>query len=259
MGKISDSINNMIQRMLESAEWTSANPTHINHLIQVNAREDPDFENDIKAIIREESKESVNNLSETDKLESTKMKKNVTESKEKIDDMLAGNVGDLKGFSREQFGNIRSVATNPFGFFTRTILMKLRTGAGVLFIVAIATEVMRFLIEELFKPGRMFDVRFREQIDKQIIQFMTRQEQEKLKAGYRSLITTTIGGLRGNSLRGQIGGNFYSSPLSGPHGLYDPSYIRFPSRERQDMRGHDLTQIPANEHRTDRGNIRSQK
>lgn len=259
MGKISDSINSMIQRMLESAEWTSANPTHINTLIQVNAREDPDFESDIKEIIREESKQSINSLTETDKQDQTKMKKTVSESKEKLDDMLSGNIGDLKGFSREQFGNIRSVATNPFGFFTRTILTKLRTGAGILFIVAIATEVAKFLIEELFKPGRIFDMRFREQIDKQIIQFMTRQEQEKLKAGYKSLITTTIGGLRGNSLRGQIGGNFYSSPLSGPHGLYDPSYVRFPSRERQDMRGHDLTETPQNENRSDRLTLRSGK
>jgi len=53
MGKISELINGMIQKILESAEWTSANPTHINTLIQVNAVENPDFEDEIKKILTE--------------------------------------------------------------------------------------------------------------------------------------------------------------------------------------------------------------
>ena len=221
--------------MLESSEWTSANPTHTNTFIQANALDNPDFENEIEQIIKEQSKSDTSTSSETQKTANDNLKKNVDKTKMQVDGMLEGNLGDIKSMSTEQFGNIRSVATNPFGFFTKTLLRKIKTGAGILFIVAIAVEVAKFIIEEMYKPGRMFDQRFREQIDKQIIQFTNRKEQEELRAGYKSLITTTIGGLRGNSLRGQIGGNFYSSPYLN-NTIYDPSYIRFPSREIRDMR-----------------------
>ena len=43
----------MIARVLESAEWTSADPTHINTLIQINAEDNPDFETEIKQLVRE--------------------------------------------------------------------------------------------------------------------------------------------------------------------------------------------------------------
>jgi len=165
--------------------------------------------------------------------------------------MLSSNLGDIKNMSTEQFGNIRSLATNPFGFMTRTLLMKLRTGAGILFVVAIATEVAKFLILEMFKPGRAFDQRFREQINHQIIQFTSRKEQEQLRAGYKSVITTTIGGLRGNSAIGQIGGNFYSSPFYNQT-IYDNEYVRRPSRDIQNM-GTKKTFSSVNP-RSDRGN-----
>ena len=112
-----------------------------------------------------------------------------------------------------------------------------------MFIVAIAVEVAKFLIDEMFKPGRAFDQRFREQINRQIIQFTTRKEQEELRAGYKSVITTTMGGLRGGILRGQIGGNFYSSPFTNGT-IYDNHYVRFPSRQLNDMRKKDVTQTP---------------
>ena len=247
MGKISDSINAMIKRMLESSEWTSANPTHINTFIQANSVDDPDFEKEIEDIIRAEAKAESTTSKESGKLSDDKQKKNIADTKLKVDGMMSGNLGDLSKMSTEQFGNIRQVATNPFGFFTRTILKKLRTGFGILFIVTIAIEVAKFIIDEMFKPGRAFDQRFREQIDKQIIQFTTRKEQEELRSGYRSLITTTIGGLRGGSLRGNIGGNFYSSPfVSRDSNIYDPSYVRFPSRALNDMRKKDVTQTAQN-------------
>ena len=125
----------MIQTVLESAEWTSANPTHINTLIQINAIDNPDFE--------EEFKETINE----------------SDTGEKVKALDKGNLGDIKSMSSEQFGNIRSLASNPFSFLTRVLLKKLRTGAGILFIVAIATEVAKFLILEMFKPGRAFDMR----------------------------------------------------------------------------------------------------
>lgn len=232
MGKIADLINQMIQRSLTSAIIISPRFTDY-RVAEILVTEEPDFENEIEELIKSQEK-TVKKTDDEQRLVEKKSDKKIQENERKLNELLSGNIGDLKSLSTEQFGNIKSLATNPFGFMTRTILTKLRTGAGVLFIVAIAIEVAKFLIEELFKPGRMFDQRFREQIDKQVIQFLTRKEQAELRAGYKSLITTTVGGLRGDSLRGQIGGNFYSDPLE--TSIYDPSYVRTPRLQLKDMR-----------------------
>lgn len=120
-----------------------------------------------------------------------------------------GNVGQIQQLSSKQFGNIRSMAVNPAAFIMGAFLSKFARGAGYAALVLLAVEVAKFLALELFKPGRMFDVRFRQAIDKQILTFMERKEQQELKQGFKQVITTTIGGLRGNTLAGQIGGNFY--------------------------------------------------
>lgn len=236
MGKISDKINSLIETALRGADFSSAGGENdkINFLMGFNSPlGESDFEGDIEEIIKQQTKSSPQPSSDTE-ITSTQTKQKIKETELKVDDMLSSNLGDIKNMSTEQFGNIRSIATNPFGFMTRTLLMKLRTGAGILFVVAIATEVAKFLILEMFKPGRAFDQRFREQINHQIIQFTSRKEQQQLRAGYKSVITTTIGGLRGNSAIGQIGGNFYSSPFYNDT-IYDNEYVRFPSREIQNM------------------------
>lgn len=246
MGKISDLVRNMIESALDNVNITSANPSHINELHNdgyKSAIQGEDFEAEIEQIIKDQSKSSPQQSSDNNKLSGDETKKKIKETEIKVDDMLNSNLGDIKSMSTEQFGNIRQVATNPFGFMTRTLLRKLRTGAGLLFVVAIAVEVAKFLIDEMFKPGRAFDQRFREQINHQIIQFTSRKEQEELRAGYKSVITTTMGGLRGGMLRGQIGGNFYSSPFVN-NTIYDNEYQRFPSRALNDMRKKDITQSP---------------
>ena len=58
----------MIQRILESAEFTSANPTHVNTLIQVNAVDNPDFETQIKKLVEQETKNLKNSTTDTDVL-----------------------------------------------------------------------------------------------------------------------------------------------------------------------------------------------
>lgn len=167
-----------------------------------------------------------------------KQEKKLQDTIQSVDEFKRGNVGSIGKMSSEQFGNIRQMATNPFSFITHTMLRKFKSGAGLLFIAAIATEVAKFLILELFKPGRIFDVRFREAIDRQIIQFLDRKEQQELRQGFKSVITTTIGGLRGDSLRGQLGGNFYSGGQfnAGVALAYDPSRITPANFNRIDNR-----------------------
>jgi hypothetical protein len=254
LGKISDKINNLIETAFNGAKYSSAGGANDiqNYFIEFNSSlGDIDIETDIEQIIKEQSKSSPQQSSDNNKLSGDETKKRVKETEIKVDGMLSSNLGDIKGMSTEQFGNIRSVATNPFGFMTRTLLRKLKTGAGILFIVAIAVEVAKFLIDEMFKPGRAFDQRFREQINHQIIQFTSRKEQEELRAGYKSVITTTMGGMRGDILRGQIGGNFYSSPFTN-NTIYDNHYVRFPGTYN-DMRKKDVTQTAQNTNRANRG------
>ena len=203
-----------IRRMLESLKITSAGgkSTAENTVVSIDNVPDLDFQ-----------------LNENDR---------------KIDDILDSNLGDLKDLSSEQFGNIRQVAVNPFGFITTTLLKKIKSGAGILFVAAIAVEVAKFLILELFKPGRAFDIRFREEIDKQVIQFLERKEQQELRQGFKSIITTTIGGLRGDSLRGQTGGNYYT-PNRIPSRFIDPSQISPPNFNARDARKKSFQDIGA--------------
>ena len=53
MGKISEIINSMFKRSLESSEFTSASPGHINTLIAINDVDEPDFEAEIESLIKE--------------------------------------------------------------------------------------------------------------------------------------------------------------------------------------------------------------
>lgn len=217
MAKLSELINQMIQKILESAEWTSANPTHINTLIQVNEIDSPDFEKNIEEIIDRKEKEVTKKATtpDTDKKKDTLKLDDTTKRKidshdESLSLFESGNVGQLQGFTTEQFGNIRNFATDPFGFVVGRFLRKFKTGLGVLFIATVAGLVAKFLIGELFAEGRPLDRRFREMVDQQIIKFLDRKEQQELKQAFKSIITTTQPGLRGQSLRGQIGGNFFT-------------------------------------------------
>jgi hypothetical protein len=250
LGKFSDKINLLIETALRGAKYSSAGGANDirNYFIEFESpMGDANFEDDIENIVKEKSGSGTEKSSEGSKLSTDATKKKIQDTELKVDGMLSGNLGDLGKMSTEQFGNIRQVATNPFGFMTRTLLRKLKTGAGILFIIAIAVEVAKFLMDEMFKPGRAFDQRFREQINHQIIQFTSRKEQEELRAGYKSVITTTMGGLRGGILRGQIGGNFYSSPFTNGT-IYDNHYVRSNFQSGlKDMRTKDVTQTPNGE------------
>lgn len=225
MTTATEKIKQMIISALESADISSASPEHTNKVEQINFIDSPDFDDVFSGGDEETTKQA------------KKQEKKVDDALSAVDEFKRGNVGKVSKMSSEQFGNLRELATNPFSFMTQTMLRKFKTGAGVLFISAIAVEVAKFLILELFKPGRIFDQRFRERIDKQIIQFLDRKEQQELRQKFKSIITTTIGGLRGDSLRGQLGGNFYQGGQFGVSALaYDPSLISPPNFNSIDNR-----------------------
>lgn len=184
-----------VRRMIESLRITSASPAHINFVSTIDDMPDLD------ASIRDAQGLDADFI---------KDKKATDDTVKQVTRYQAGNVGELQRMTSKQMGNIKSFAANPFGFVSGTILRKLVKGVGILFLIEIARQVADIILQEFFKPGRVFDVRFREQIDKQVIKFLTRKEQQELKQGFKQVITTTIGGLRGSQLAGQIGGNFFN-------------------------------------------------
>ncbi len=183
---LSEQINRMIQTVLESADFTSANPTHINHLIQINAIDNPDLEDELKDIIDDTS---------------IKGNKEVKDNIKKVKKFDAGNVGEIQRMTTEQFSNIKTLVNDPvqlvFGALAKKIPKVVKGGviAGIIFVVA--EEVTKLIIEELQKPGRPFDIRLKRKIEDEIIIFRRREEKAKLLRGFSRMIITTMPGLRG--------------------------------------------------------------
>ena len=186
----------MFQKSLESAEFTSASPGHINNLIQVNAIESPDFESEIKALIQEDKTIKTDTVPTEAEMQQTKKLDGVVE---KLDVFDKGNIGEVQRFSAEAFGNVKSLANNPTSFIFQTFMRKFAKGAGVVALALLIFEAVQWIIGELMKPGRWLDRRFRRDIEHEILAFRSREEKQKLNQGINSVIVTSIGGLRGGS------------------------------------------------------------
>ena len=201
MGKFSDLINSMIETVLNGAEFTSANPDHINELIAINTTENPDFEVEIKKLIKENSGTKSGGVGDAgDQVK--KDKKALTEVTGKVKLFEKGNMGEINNFTSSQMGNVRQIATDPTGFLIQTFMKKFAKGIGVIALAVIIMEAVKWIISELLKPGRMLDVRFKRDISKEIIAFRRREEQQKLKQGFSNLIITSSPRLRGG--QGQV-------------------------------------------------------
>jgi hypothetical protein len=146
----------------------------------------------------------------------TQTKNEIEDTKSIVEAFDAGNVGDLQRFSSGQFGNVKQLATNPFQFVFGTVFKKFgKIGRAGIFVGLglLIWEIVQFILEEAMKPGRILDRRFKRIASREIIIFTDRQEQEELRAGFKSVITTTAPYLRGG--KGQISGNFYTNSSVG--------------------------------------------
>ena len=176
MGKLTEAVN----RLLSSVQTSSASPGHINEFLQ----SDPSIDLD-EAL--------------TDALQDTDVKgqKEVSESVKKVKSFEKGNVGEINRMVSSEFGNIREMARNPFTFIFKTFFRKFAKGVGVIALVVIISEAVKFIISELLKPGRFLDRRFKRDIDNELLQFKKREDQQKLKQGFSRVIITSMVGLRG--------------------------------------------------------------
>ena len=183
MGEITDSINRKIQKALESLEITSANPTHINRVIQINEIDNED----IDAMIQKESKGI-----------ETKEGKKTEEAIKKVELWDNGNIGEINRFTSAQWGNLRDFVSNPVQFMVQSVFRKFAKGVGVAAFALLIFEAVQWIISELLKPGRMLDLRFKRDIRDEIIAFRRREDQQKLKQGFSSIIVTSMPRLRGS-------------------------------------------------------------
>lgn len=117
-------------------------------------------------------------------------------------------LGDLVVLSKDQISNLTSFAKAPDAMLLRVFLRKFAKGAGAILLAFVIMEAIKFGIEYLTRDGMPLDRRFKRIINAEIAGFMSRMMKAQLRQGFRTLIATTIGGLRGG--QGQIGGNIYS-------------------------------------------------
>ena len=82
---------------------------------------------------------------------------------------------------------------DPFGFLFQGFLKKFGKGVGVFALATLIFEAVKFIIDELFKPGRDLDRTFKRTIRDEILLFNNEREQAELRQGFRSVIITTIG------------------------------------------------------------------
>jgi hypothetical protein len=189
--------------MLEDSEFTSASPGHTNYLQAINAEENPDLESEVKKLLVDNDKTNKpNGFIKTDDGKDKAQEKAVTSLTKKVDLFDKGNMGEIQSMTSAQFGNVRALATNPVQFMMGTVFKKLAKGAGIIGLALIIMEAVKFIINELLKPGRMLDRRFKRDIEREIFAFRSREEKQKLRQGFSNIIVTSIGGLRGGA--GQV-------------------------------------------------------
>jgi hypothetical protein len=116
-------------------------------------------------------------------------------------------IGEMLALSKESVGNLLSFGKNPSGFIMGTFMRKFAKGAGAIALALIIMEAIKFGLNYLTKDGMPWDRRFKRQIQKEVLGELSRIFKAQLRQGFRTLITTSMGGLRGG--RGNVSGNLF--------------------------------------------------
>lgn len=143
-----------------------------------------------------------------------KKDKEQSDVNDKVQAFTAGNVGKVQNFTGKQFGNLKSMISNPSQFIIGAFMKKFVKAGIAIGIGLLIWEMINWAIDEAFKAGRIWDRRFRRVAQQEILSFYTRKTQEELRQGFKSIRVTTMAGLRGG--RGQVSGNLFQfSPVTG--------------------------------------------
>ena len=205
---IADTLKSILERAIYTQRITSANPRHTNETFAGSAEINPD---QFEGQITEEIRNAVGGLEGPGS-------QGLKESQEKLQGLLEGNVGKFNKFTSKQFGNIKQMSLNPVGFMATMFSRQIAKVATIIGLAVLIKEIVHFVIDEAMKPGRALDRRFKRLASEEVMLFMTHQEQEKLRRGFRDVRVTTHAGLRGGM--GMVNGNFFShQPVAGTLGL----------------------------------------
>jgi hypothetical protein len=176
---LSDEINRMIQTAIESLEITSANPTHINTVIQVNQLENPDLEAIIEGSIKAQtattggSKQMLSSLSKED----------------------AQSILGKAGIDPKNIPNLLKMTTSGAGLQGAGIgaLSSFFPPAMVALLVA---NMIPMIIKELARPGGLMDKRVRIDATKEVLAALDRQTRQNTRIGDREVVIQQFEGFR---------------------------------------------------------------
>lgn len=147
-----------------------------------------------------------------------------------IKEFKEGPLGIVHNFTQEQTANLRKFTSNPGQFFISglgKVLGRLGGAAmkgGLIGIIAlIVYEISLFVLDEMMKPGRPLDRRFKRIARLETMNFYERQLQEEIRHGYQEIRVTTQQGLRGG--QSQVNGNLFEFS-SGATGIIQSSPYR---------------------------------
>jgi hypothetical protein len=147
-----------------------------------------------------------------------------------IKEFKDGPVGMVHRFTQEQASNLMKFTSSPGQFFIAGLGKALKrlggaaTKGGIIGIIAlIVYELTLFALDELMKPGRPLDRRFKRISRLETMNFYDRIQQEELRHGYQEIRVTTMAGLRGG--QSQVNGNLFEFG-SGAVGIIQSSPYR---------------------------------
>ena len=187
MAKLAEEILLMVKDLLMNSVWSSASPGFSNTVKEMNSISLPNLEE---------------SLEDTKNIEDTKSKKKQKKVEKTIEGWEKGNVGKVQRFTTQQFSNLQDFVDGPVDFIIQNVFRKFAKGAGIIAFALIIFEAVKWIISELLKPGRLLDTRFKRDINKEIIAFRQREDQQRIKQGFSNIIITTTPRLRGGA--GQI-------------------------------------------------------
>lgn len=241
-----DKINAMISKSALSAFIDS--PRFSDYKIRIIEEVDtPDLEADIIELIKahttaEPEQKEVNPGAVTEQKASPEQDK-ITELNLKTDEIVddigafnKGNAGKLQKMTTEQFGNVQQMASDPFQFLFSNLFKQFAKGAGVAALALIIYSAVKLILDRLMQPGREFDRNFKRIARDEILTFTNERLQQELRQGFKSVIITTLPGLRRSQVQGQISGNFYN-PGQIPENRIDPRRAEQPFIRAQGLPG----------------------
>ena len=103
-----------------------------------------------------------------------------TEVSGQLEGMISGSVADA--------GLTMGLLSNPRGFIATTIASKIPIIGAAIAAVMLAPEVVRFFIDELTRPGGVFDKRFKRILSLEQNKFITRDEKRRRELGLDQVI-----------------------------------------------------------------------